>query len=308
MLDEYALIPDIFDPTAYSRPGLAEICLPHLREPLMKEAIVRDLAGGAWQRFLGAPPFTPHRLCIELLKNLASANRLRPFQRCGAADPVDVPTWCREALAAHAVEAVTAIIATHASVAAQRGSEITDIEKITSAPWWANRSPSKTMVRSLANYQQVLSPILRHANSVMFIDPNLDPTSRNYRDFSQILSLASGRRPSLRIEIHRSLCEGDGPGRTFPIETEWKRRFNGLAAQARQSGIHLEVYGWDDFHDRYLIADIIGLHVGAGFDTTTNPRDSTTWGRLGRKDLDHFSAHFHPAKRPADLRWRLTWP
>ena len=307
MLDEYALIPDIFDSTAYSLPGLVDVCLPHLREPLMKEAIVRDLANGAWQRCVGAPPFTPHRLCLELLRKLASGNRLRTFPRCGAADPVDIPGWCQEAIAAHASAPITAIIGTHASVTANRGKGFTDIEKITSAQWWQNRSPSRTMARTLADFRQTLTPILRHANSVMFIDPNLDPSARNYRDFGQILALAAGRHPGPHIEIHRSLCEGDGQRRTFPDKIEWKRRFDGLAAQAKQGGIHLEVFGWDDFHDRYLITDIIALQIGAGFDTTTDPNATTTWARLGRDDIDKFTRHFDPAARPGALRWRLTW-
>jgi len=308
MLDEYALIPDIFDPSAYSRPGLIDVCLPHLREPLMKEAIVRDMAGDAWRRFIGAPPFTPHRLCLELLRKLERGNRLRSFPRCGAADPTDVSGWCQEAIASNAREALTAVITTHASAALHRRHDFTDIERITAAQWWHDRSPSRTMARSLAAYQQALRLILRHANSAMFIDPNLDPSAYNYQFFDQILALAGNRRPAPRIEIHRSHCLGDGQGRTFPTEAEWRKRFAGLATKAQGFGIQIEVFGWDDFHYRLLITDIIGISVEAGFDTTNDPNAITPWGRLGRQDLDRFTRDYDPAGRPSALRWRIRWP
>lgn len=307
MIDEYALIHDIFDPAAYSHPELINVCLPFLREPLMKEALVRNLADGAWQRYTGTLPFTPHRLCMELVRKLDKGNRLRSFRRCMTTDPTDIPGWCHEAAASHSAEALTAIISTHASVAGLPRLGMTNIEKVTSSPWWADRTSSRTMNRSLTDYQQALTPILRHANSVMFIDPNLDPSAMNYQSFGNILALAGGRRLPPHIEIHRSFCEGDGPRRTFPTDVEWRRRFTGLAIQAQKNGIHLEVFGWDDFHDRYLIADIIGLQVGAGFDTTTNPHATTTWARLGRQDIDRFTKHFSREARPDALRWHISW-
>jgi hypothetical protein len=51
MLDEYALVPDIFDSSAYSNPAFIEMCLPHLKEPILREALVRDLCGGGWSQF-----------------------------------------------------------------------------------------------------------------------------------------------------------------------------------------------------------------------------------------------------------------
>ena len=59
--------------------------------------------------------------------------------------------------------------------------EVACIEKLTGSLWWQRRSPSVTVDRKIARYLQVLDRVLRHSNSLMFIDPNLDPSAYNYR-------------------------------------------------------------------------------------------------------------------------------
>ena len=46
MLDEYALVLDIFDRAAHSNPDFIDVLLPHLREPLFQQALVRDICDG----------------------------------------------------------------------------------------------------------------------------------------------------------------------------------------------------------------------------------------------------------------------
>ena len=61
MLDEYALVPDIFDERAYLNRAAIEICLNHLREPILQEALVRDLADGSWSRYCDVNSGQLHR-------------------------------------------------------------------------------------------------------------------------------------------------------------------------------------------------------------------------------------------------------
>jgi hypothetical protein len=65
------------------------------------------------------------------------------------------------------------------------------------------------------------------------------------------------------------------------------------------------VFFWDDFHERYLIADVIGISVPAGFDVTSKPEEFSTWGRLGRADKDKIQRMFDPAARSESLKWRF---
>ncbi|HOW75449.1 MAG TPA: hypothetical protein P5102_14395, partial [Candidatus Competibacteraceae bacterium] len=40
----------------------------------------------------------------------------------------------------------------------------------------------------------------------------------------------------------------------------------------------MEIFFWEDFHERYLITDIVGIGTPAGFDITGKPDD---WSYLG---------------------------
>ncbi len=67
MIEEYALVPDIFDAIAYSNPDRIEMCLPHLKEALYQEALVRDLADGQWSRYCLENAGRLHKLAKEIL-------------------------------------------------------------------------------------------------------------------------------------------------------------------------------------------------------------------------------------------------
>ncbi len=306
MINEYALVPDIFDSSAYSNPVFIEMCLPHLKEPLLQEALVRDLCDGGWSQYCRENSGSLHRLCKEIIKKLVQSNRLRRFPRQAASIPTCAADWCQEGINASTQEPITGIIAAHTTKQAFPTSEVASIEKITGTQWWQNRSPSVTVDRKTADYIRVLHLVLMQANSLMFIDPNLDPNTHNYREFAQILRPIANRAIKPRIEIHRSFCKGDGPGRTFPGVDDWKVSFAALGQYLSTVGIQAEVFGWDDFHARFLISDVIGISAEAGFDVTGKPDDYSVWTRLGREDKDSWQRKFDPASRPESLKWRFA--
>ena len=306
MLDEYVLVPDIFDPAAYSNPAFIEMCLPHLKEPLLQEALVRDLRDGGWSRFCLEHSGNLHRLGKEILRKLQGNNRLRRFPSQPGATPTSAQHWCQESLSAHGIEPLTGIIAAHATKQQFAQSEVASIEKLTGTTWWQRRSPSVTVDRKTDGYLKVLSRALMQANSLMFIDPNLDPNSHNYREFHRLLMPLASRAIKPRIEIHRSFCRGDGPARAFPTQADWKASFMSLGNTLQSLNLTMEVFLWDDFHERYLITDIIGVSVPAGFDITGKPDDWSTWGRLGREDKDKIQRLFDPAARSGSLKWRFS--
>ncbi len=306
MLDEYVLVPDIFDPAAYSNPAFIEMCLPHLKEPLLQEALVRDLRDGGWSRFCLEHSGNLHRLCKEILRKLQSNNRLRRFPSQPGATPTSAHHWCQESLSAHGIEPLTGIIAAHATKQQFAQGEVASIEKLTGTTWWQHRSPSVTVDRKTDGYLKVLNRALTQANSLMFIDPNLDPNGPNYREFHRLLTPLASRAVKPRIEIHRSLCRGDGRARTFPTQADWKASFTSLGNTLQSLNLTVEVFFWDDFHERYLITDIIGVSVPAGFDITGKQDDWSTWGRLGREDKDTIQRLFDPAARSGSLKWRFS--
>lgn len=306
MLDEYALIPDIFDPAAYSNPAFIEMCLPHLKEPLFQEAVVRDLFDGAWSQYCLQHNGSLHRLTKEIVRKLLINNRLSRLPAQRVVLPANGGEWCDESIKGHSASPLSGIIAAFATKQGFPQHEVASIEKLTSTQWWQRRSSSVTIDRKTAEYLKVLNRILKQANSLMFIDPNLDPSSNSYRDFHLLLAPLSQRNPLPKIEIHRSFCRGDGKSRTFPTEGEWKEDFSIIQPYLRSYGLSVDVFFWDDFHDRYLITDVIGMTVPAGFDITGRLDDLTTWSRLGREDKDSFQRRFDPAARPDCLKSRFT--
>lgn len=297
MLEEYAIVPDVFDPAAYSNTAFIEMCLPHLKEPLLQEALVRDLCGGGWSQFCMANSGSLHRLCKEIIRKLAQNNRLRRFPQHNGTTPSSAFEWCQEGINTSAADALTGIIAGHNTKQDFAQKEVASIEKLTGTPWWQCRSPSVTVDRKTAEYLRVLHLVLMQSNSLMFIDPNLDPSSNNYREFIQLFAPLARRAIKPRIEIHRSFCKGDGPARTYPDEAAWRAAYASFSNSLALHNLTAEVFFWDDFHDRYLIADVIGISAPAGFDVTAKMNDLSTWGRLGREDKDTVQRLFDPAAR-----------
>ena len=308
MLDEYVLVPDIFDPAAYSNPALIEAYLPFLREPLFQEAIVSDLADGGWSRYCTANSENLHQLCKEFLKKLAKGNRLRKRTQIGGACPATASDWCHEGVGSANAVPLNGIIAANAtkqSVPFNAYQQVASIERLTAANWWQARSPSVTLDRKTHNYLAALQRTLAQANSLMFIDPYLDPSAPGYRELHQLLAPLAQRHPKPGIELHRTFNKGHEQA-PLPTEAFWKQRFAGLGAQLAAIGLSAEVFIWSEFHDRHLIADVIGITASAGFDVTNRPNDMTTWSRMGRDSKDTIQRQFDPAAQAGSLRWRFA--
>src|SRR5213083_170917 len=188
MLREYALVPDVFDVTCYSGTEVCDLCLRHLKEPLLSEALVRDLRLGEWSRFVACAVAQSQPLAREILRKLVTQRRLRMTTAAHAVSPVDYAGWCDEALASHVMDPLTGIITTN-GVASQHAGNllVPDIMKLMSSPWWQARSPYVRLGRTTADYVLHLRLILEHANFLMFIDPYLNPADYKYREFEQLL-------------------------------------------------------------------------------------------------------------------------
>jgi len=314
MLAEYALIPDIFDGTCYTSPELCRHLLGSLKEPLLNEALVRNLRGGEWYNHL-AQNTALHPMAKELLKKLHSQKRLRLVDSSLPDPPDSYELWCNEALASHAADAVhplTGIIASKELEATFKAEPLVGyIEKLSSTRWWQQRlaqGASIRLKRQTADYIKHLRLILEHANSLVFIDPHLDPTRNSYQEVHELFPIMKDRPVKPLIEIHRRWQVVDSGGsRTTVSRQEWERRFGGDFKQAlNDAGLTAEVFIWDDLHDRYLITDIIGISIPNGFDISRNTDEITTWSRLGRDVRDSVSREFDRASVAHTLQYTFT--
>lgn len=307
LLADYAITPDVFDSTSYSSEELGRLHLREIGEVMRTEGVVRDLRSGEWRRLLGSDVRPWHRTGRELVRKLATQGRLVESQPALGTVPADDAGWCAEALATHEALPLTGgIIATEPVKDLYRSETlVARIDRLDSAAWWQNRSSSVSLPRNLTAYRQHLEPILRCANSLQFIDPHLDPTKRQYREFAGLLDGIGAPV----IEIHRVCYVGSGNSRAILCLDEWESHFRvGLDATLRDAKLQAEVFIWDDFHDRYLISNLVGILLSNGFDTSNNPDEETTWARLGRDTRDKIQLEFDPASRRHTLCGKFHIP
>ena len=314
LLADYAITPDVFDPASYSTPGECEARLDYIRETILTAGLVRDLRDGHWhalfnsyQRRLqrhattGAPTTWPdsgtrtwHRRGTELVKKLRDQKRLVRYPAALPDPPADNGEWCAEALATHAGEPLTGGVIVTKQVKDNYPAEriVARIDRLSSAPWWKGmQSSSVRLARTHTDYEMHLDPVLRCSNSLMFIDPHLDPTRTGYAGFGALLQRAGGRTPAPLVEIHRCV----------PLDQDlrrFERQSRGaLVDSLRTARLQARVFiwrTWTRFHDRYLISNLVGISLPDGFDTGEG---RTTWTRLGRDDRDDIQREFDPASR-----------
>jgi hypothetical protein len=308
LIAEYALTPDVFDVTSYSTEEVCGLHLQTLKEVLLQEGLVRDLRDGEWMKHLGESDRLWHRRGKELLRKLRTQKRLVPARAALASAPATDGEWCNEAIMSHGHLPLAGIVATDAVAAPHVGTPIVcSVSRLTSASWWTSRSPSVRLGRTFADYERALDLVLGHANSLILVDPFIDPTDvHQYSDVLRLLERLQSRSIKPLVEIHRAAWYGSGNDKRPRVEDVVAALTPGLSATARTAGISIDVFLWDDIHDRYLITDLVGISLPNGFGTTRKPRAVTTWTRLGRADRDSVQREFDPAHSPPRYRFRVA--
>ena len=299
LLGEYALTPDVFDEASYSSEEVCGLHLQALKEVLLQEGLVRDLREGGWRSVFQNDGRSWHKRGKELLRKLAAQNRLVGAGPARPAQPSVDAEWCEEALASHVVQPLKGIVATDPIAALHSGSTVVSaVSKLSSASWWSGRSPSLRLGRTMVEYEAALELVLRHANSLMFIDPYIDPSdSGRFGDLLRLLTSLAARSSKPTVEIHRAAWIS-GDDKRPQIDTIVRKLTPNLERVATTAGISIEVFLWPGMHDRYLISDLIGISLPHGFATTTAPGEITTWTRLGRADRDSVQRQFDASQSP----------
>src|SRR4030042_856361 len=297
LLVEYALTPDVFDCTSYNSDEVCGLHLQIIKDALLQEGLVRSLRNGNWAHLFSDSDRPWHPRSKELLKKLAVQNRLVTHPPACPEEPSTDAEWCDEALASHEITPLNGIIVTDCIAGLYRSHTlVAPIHRLTAAPWWTQRSPSTRLRRTVTDYKTELFHVLKHSNSIMLLDPHIDPSRRQYRSFIQLVQAAGNRTPVPRIEIHRVCYYGSGRScqilNSSDIEENFRRE---LSEQLQASNLVMEVFVWDDFHDRYLISNLVGISLPNGFDTPDTSNAWSTWTRLGRKDRDDIQREFDPA-------------
>jgi hypothetical protein len=301
MLREYVLTPDIFDASCYSNQKICRPLFKNILDPLLQEGIVRNLRDGEWIDYVNDETFSLYPMAKYFLEQLILKKRLRRFPKTSENAPQNYRDWCGEALKTNDEDLDGIIVSEeiYKDKKFKNQGKIGSIEQLHLRSWWRDRSSSLRVSRNIEAYSAKLKLILKQATHLMFIDPNIDPRKGNYRDFYKLLIAAKRSDIPPLIQIYR---KNDS---ATDIKL-WEKIFReSLADKLLQAGLKAEVFIWDEFHDRYLITNLIGINLPYGFDTTTKPNAKTTWCRLGEKDREEVQKEFDPNAYHHQLKHRF---
>ena len=223
LISEYAFTPNVFEKESYSSEEVAFLYFQDFKDVLLNRAIVRNLRNGEWLKTFNDNNRSWHIRAKELLKKLIKQNRLNLFPAVLSETPLNDDNWCRESLASHEREPLDGIITSDEILSNYKDiSTIVSFNKLSTTQWW-KQGPSVRLERTIEAYMEHLRIILQCANSIMFIDPHLDPTRYGYRDFVKMIDIICNRQRHPLIEIHRVCYEGSGPGRQIIDIGEWEK-------------------------------------------------------------------------------------
>lgn len=291
VLARFAITPAALAEAHCSSTAALELGIGCLSDLCRAEGLITDLREGAWGRAVdGVGPLAKRFLAFARKERrlVSMPNQLAP-------DPDQEEEWLWEAQRLHERFPCRALVTSRDLAVSYPDDPVISIERLNLSTWWEARSPSKTVERNTAAYLDALALVLRHANSLMFIDPYIDPLAANYSEFPQLLLAAgaNGRKPL--IEIHRASLRRVGGQREGQVTAKWMADFQPWSDRLARAGLKADVYLWERMHDRYLISDLVGIVVPNGFDITADAADTSTWVRLGRVERDARQKEFHPA-------------
>ncbi|MCX6854964.1 MAG: hypothetical protein NTV80_08680, partial [Verrucomicrobia bacterium] len=222
MLAEYAISPEVFSPSSYATPEASKLYLSALIDGIRSRGLVRNLHSGNWLRYVNENSDRWDKFRFkELLKSMR--DRLCDSPACSGSVPSTAVEWCQEALDSHTVSPLQGIIADQPTADLYHAENlIASATQLAENKKWLGGKNSVELKRTTEDYLQVLGPTLKHSNSIMFIDPHLDPTRHDYKDFVELLKACDKRVPAPRIEIHR-LCYTDPKDKR--LQLGWEKTF-----------------------------------------------------------------------------------
>jgi hypothetical protein len=308
MLAELSFSPSIFLKSSYAVDELCDARLNAIRKGLLEHSMAHDLRSGALSRHALAHEDL-HPKAKELLKKMQKSRRLHAVPAQGAQDPQDTHGWVQEAVASAQQLPVSGIIA------CQNGKDqtqdqplVTDIAKCPTSGWWTEgvMRHSWMLGRNAADYSRHIEPLMRHANSLAFYDPYLDPSESRYAYFPTIFEPVRQRSEKPTVEFHRIVFKGSGQNRQILDQRALEAAFAPLSQSLKRLGVTATVYVWSNDHNRYLITDLGGFQFGNSLDTSEDVSTHDTWSRIERSDADKIARLHDPAVNGSMLRFRFV--
>lgn len=316
MLYEFAITPDVFRPDVVNADPVLGLTLVQLLRGLCDNGLVANLHKDRWIRHImnnNVATLSPalRDTIITCLNVLHDRHRLVRHPRRLQGDPASDHEWLDLALESHRRIAFYGIVLSQLLLKTCGHTDGAFIELSTAldAPQWCNRRRSRSLTKCEADYRIALAPFLRHARSVLLIDPYMSCHESRYFDTIRLCLELTGQRgydpQPARIHIHAGDPQADYahqelvPDRLFA----WEHKLRSLRPLHR-----ITVFLWsarpggETFHDRYILTDQCGISVPAGLDyRTSSVPNSTTWSLLDEEDRIRRFQDFDPSTSPYQL-------
>ncbi len=312
LLPEYCLMPSLFDVQSYGKPHwedkerreIYKLYFELMIQTLLSEGIIRDLYAGSWSKLVASK----NKDLQKLLKKYE--RRIRPVEKVSDNRPNEDTDWLSEAIESCNRKPASGIIAPKflidSATPEVRSDAIFAIEAIETlhrSELWKARSCSIRLKKNIDEYLTQLEPILKLSNKILFVDPYLNPKKNQYRDFHRILA-AITKRPRPKIQVHVAQVHDRDRGRQITSE-EYERDFREVLTQIiQEQGLEIKVFFWDDFHDRYLLSDLLDINLAHGF--AISGSRPTIWTRVGKKDAISVRDEFDKKKSDFHLLHDFT--
>ncbi len=167
-----------------------------------------------------------------------------------------------------------------------------ELKDLFESGWDPSMQNSMRIRRHSSNYIPAIKNLLRASRSVSIIDPYFDPSHPDYSGAKQLIDECNQSNVCTEVNIHRVYHKGresirsNDPLFRPPDRAEWENLFrNELSIYT--SALKISVFIWPEFHDRYILTNLMGLSLPYGISTTTDPTEitgTTTWSRLSASD------------------------
>lgn len=308
MLYEFALTPGILKQAVLD--GSADVARDVVRvmEGLCENGLVGDLCDGSLRPVLGKAvnDLEPSQLRDEIRVCLEILDRRQRFvdrPYLGSCWPTEDIEWLDEAVTSHGQEEFYAIVTLGDSLSVKTRPPCTiPIGSVWKSAAWRDRANSRRVQRTAATFQNVLRPVLRHAKSIMLIDPNIRPEEGRFFRSLQALVHTAFNRPdpnTLKVfEIHARPPAFVASTYSW-FEGELRSRIGSLVP----AGKRLRLVLWQEMrprlHNRFVLTNFGGVTLGVGLDESDSGPDMDDWELLSE---DHRSAIW------TDFRTRTTPP
>jgi len=318
VLYEFAMTPELFEASVANTDNSAGVILVELLRGIAENGLLANLHKDRWlrhvteKRTITLSPALKDKV-LACLSVLHSRHRLVRHPKCMAGDPGTDQDWLNLAFDSHDRFPFHAIILSQAlmdSCGRECDAFVEFFGSLDSAQWNGRRKRTLSLTKSDADYRSALAPILRHAKSLVLIDPWLNAQESRYFNTVTICSNVMGQRRHTRlqgrIDIHAEAGKQKPYGQTVEeYLTEWDRKLRPLIAA---DGHRFRVFLWESLpssesmHDRFILTDQCGISTPGGLDCRTHSHaNSTDWSLLDEDVRQRRWNEYDPPVSPFNL-------